>query len=139
MGETTYISEVEITFPIVLKTDEGDYMRRMVKAYIIEAERVNFLLGKESIVELNVMLDCPDHKIVFKEKGQRVETLESDGGHMVINLELVGEWEDERMREFVINKVEKNEEIESRKAIEKIHKTLNHKQGCGTGTDPDPI
>ena len=69
MGETTYISEVEITFPIVLKTDEGDYMRRMVKAYIIEAERVNFLLGKESIVELNVILDCPDYKIVFKDKG----------------------------------------------------------------------
>ncbi len=24
MGETTYLSEVEITFPIVLKTDSGD-------------------------------------------------------------------------------------------------------------------
>ena len=24
MGETTYLSEVEITFPIVLKTEDGD-------------------------------------------------------------------------------------------------------------------
>ena len=46
MGETTYVSDVEITFPIVLKTDEEEYMRRRVKAYVIDAERVNFLLGK---------------------------------------------------------------------------------------------
>ena len=47
--KTTYLSEVEITFPIVLKTEDGEYMRRMVIAYIINAERVNFLLGRESI------------------------------------------------------------------------------------------
>ncbi len=45
MGETTYISKIEIRFPIVLKTVEGDYMRRQVTVYIIDAERVNFLLG----------------------------------------------------------------------------------------------
>ena len=28
MGETTYLSEVEIIFPIVLKTDSGDYIKR---------------------------------------------------------------------------------------------------------------
>ena len=44
MGETTYISEKEIGFPIVLKTDEGVHMRRQVRAYIIDAERVKFLL-----------------------------------------------------------------------------------------------
>ncbi len=49
MGETTYLSEVEITFLVVLKTEDGEYMRRIVIAYIINAERVNFLLGKESI------------------------------------------------------------------------------------------
>ena len=49
MGETTYLSEVEIRFPIVLKTDNGDYMKREVTAYIIDADRVNFLLGRETI------------------------------------------------------------------------------------------
>ena len=47
MGETTYISEVEIRFPIVLKTDEGEYLKRKFTAYIIDAERVNFLLGSK--------------------------------------------------------------------------------------------
>ena len=32
MGETTYLSEVEIRFPVVLKTDNGDYMKREVTA-----------------------------------------------------------------------------------------------------------
>ena len=77
MGDTMYLSEIEIRFPIVLKTDEGEYIKRRVTAYIIEAERVNFLLGKESIMDLDIMLDCPRHRIVFNEKGKRVETLES--------------------------------------------------------------
>ena len=93
MGDTTYLSEIEIRFPIVLKTDEGEYTKRRVTAYIIEAERVNFLLGKESIMDLDIMLDCPRHRIVFNKKGKMVETLESSGGHIVVNLELVGEWE----------------------------------------------
>ena len=46
MGETTYLNEVDITFPIVLKTEDGEYMRIIVIAYIINAERVNFLLAK---------------------------------------------------------------------------------------------
>ena len=50
MGETTYLSEIEITFPIVLKTEDGEYMRRIVIAYIINAERVNFLLGKSPLM-----------------------------------------------------------------------------------------
>ena len=30
MGETTYVSEVEITFPIVLKTDDKEYMKNII-------------------------------------------------------------------------------------------------------------
>ena len=70
-----------------------EYMRRQVTSHIIDAKRVNFLFGKESIMELDMMLDMPDEKIVFKKKGKKVETLESSSGHMVVNLELVGEWE----------------------------------------------
>ena len=83
MGDTTYLSEIEIKFSIVLKTDEGEYIKRKVTVYIIEAERVNFLFGKESIMNLDIMLDCPRHRIVFNEKGKKVWTLESSGGHMV--------------------------------------------------------
>ena len=94
MGETTYISEIEIRFPIVLKTDVGEYMRRQVTAYIIDAERVNFLLGRESIKELDMMLDLPRDRMIFEGKGKKVKTAESKEGHSVVNLELVGKWED---------------------------------------------
>ena len=60
MGETTYLSEVEIRFPIVLKTDNGDYMKREVTAYIIDADRVNFLLGKETMKEWEHKIDQTD-------------------------------------------------------------------------------
>ncbi len=89
MGETTYLSEVEITFPIVLKTEDGEYMRRIVIAYIINAERVNFLLGKKSFKDLDIMVDVPGDRIVSKKKEKKVETQESAGGQILVNFELV--------------------------------------------------
>ena len=62
MGETTYLSEIKITFPIVLKTDDGEYMRRKVIAYIIDAERVNFFLGIETIKEWRLRIDHEEDK-----------------------------------------------------------------------------
>ena len=123
MGETTYLSEVEIRFPIVLKTDNGDYMKREVTVYIIDADRVNFLLGRETIKEWRLKIDVDDDKLEFKEKGKKVELVESKGGHSVVNLELVGKWKDSD----AIYLVEKEDEVKSDKAIKKIHKTLNHK------------
>ena len=73
MEETTYLSEVEITFVIVLKTEDGEYMRRTVIAYIINRKRVNFLLGKESIKELDIMIDVPGERIMFKQKEKKEE------------------------------------------------------------------
>ena len=77
-----------------MKTEDGDYIRRKVIAYIIDAERLNFLLGKESIKDLNIMIDVPSERIVFKQKEKKVKTKESAGGHILVNLELVGKWED---------------------------------------------
>ena len=48
MGETTYLSEIEIRCPIVLKKDNGDYIKREVIAYIIDADGVNLLLGRDT-------------------------------------------------------------------------------------------
>ena len=45
IGERTYLSEVEVRFPIVLKTDSREYIKREWKANIIDAYRVNILLG----------------------------------------------------------------------------------------------
>ena len=46
IGERTYFSEWEVRFLIVLKTDCGEYIKREVIADMIEADRVNYLLGK---------------------------------------------------------------------------------------------
>ena len=82
MGEMTYLSEVEIRFPIVLKTDNGDYMKRELTAYIIDADRVNFLLGRETIKEWKLRIDHEEDKFEFKEKDKKVKLNKSKGGHL---------------------------------------------------------
>ena len=51
-------------------------------------------MGKESIKELDIMVDVPDDRIAFKKKENKFETQESTGGHISVNLELVGKWKD---------------------------------------------
>ena len=72
MGETTYLSEIEIRCPIVFKTDNGDYMKILVTAYIIDADSVNFLLGRETIKEWRQRIEHDEDKLEFKEKGNNV-------------------------------------------------------------------
>ena len=77
MGETTYLSEIEIRFPVVLKTDNRDYMKRQVTAYIIYIDRVNFLLGRDTQNEWRLNIDVDDNKLEFKEKGKKFELIVS--------------------------------------------------------------
>ena len=69
------------------------------------------------------MVDLPGDLIVFKKKEMKVEAQESPGGHILVNLELVGKWEDSE----AILLVEKEEDTKSDSAIRRIHKNLNHK------------
>ena len=48
LGDTIYLSKEEITFQIVMKTDNNDYVRRELIACEIDAVRVNFFLGRET-------------------------------------------------------------------------------------------
>ena len=61
-------------------------------------------------------------RLVFKEKGKKVETVESKGGNSVANLDLVGKWEDID----AIHLVEKEDDVKSEGEIKKIRRTLNH-------------
>ena len=70
-----------------------------------------------------MMIHVPDQRIVFKEKGKKVETVENNVGHIVVNLELVGKWEDSE----AIYLVEKEDDVQIEKGIKKINKTLNKK------------
>ena len=123
MGETTYLSDVKIRFPIVLKTDSGDYMKRELTAYIIDAYRVNILLGREMIKEWKLRIDHEEDKLAFNEKDKNVKLVESKGGHLIAQLELIGKWEDKD----AVYWVENEDQVNSKKAIRKIHKILNHK------------
>ena len=48
MGITAYLSKIEVTFPIVMKTENGDYMKKNVMTKVIDSDEVNFLCGKET-------------------------------------------------------------------------------------------
>ena len=88
MGERTYLSEVEVRFPIVLKTDSGEYIKREVKANMIDADRVNFLLGKETMKEWKLKIDQAEHILVFKDKKVRLRTNREE--NLIAYLEMVG-------------------------------------------------
>ena len=48
MGKTVYLSNTEFTFPVVLKTEDRDYVKRDVTASVINADEINFLCRKET-------------------------------------------------------------------------------------------
>ena len=89
LGKTLYISEVEVKFPIIMKTDNNDFIRREVTANIIVSDEVTFLCGKQTVKELKTTLDFTDGRLRFKEKDKCVDLTVSEGGHLLAKLELV--------------------------------------------------
>ena len=58
-------------------------------------------------------IDHEEDKLEFKEKDKKVKLIESKGGHLIAQLELVGKWEDKD----AIYLVENEDEVNSDKAI----------------------
>ena len=48
MGKTVYLSDTKVTFLVVLKTEDRDYVKRDVTASVINADEINFLCRKET-------------------------------------------------------------------------------------------
>ena len=42
MGKTVYLSDTEVTFPVVLKTEDRDYIKRDVTASVFNADDIDF-------------------------------------------------------------------------------------------------
>ena len=124
LGKTLYVNNVEVTFPIVMKTDKNDFIKRNVVANVIDSKEVTFLCGKKTVKDWKTTLDFSEDKLEFKEKDKSVNLMVSEGGHMLAKLELVGKWNNDD----VVYLVEKEEDISSFKAVKKIHKILNHKK-----------
>ena len=124
LGKTLYVSNNEVRFPIILKTDKNDYIKREIEANIIDSDEVTFLCGKKTLKELKTTLDFSEDRLEFKEKGKSVNLKMSEGGHMIAKLEIVGEWKNED----VIYLVKSEKDVSSRNAVTRIHKILNHKK-----------
>ena len=122
LGKTPYISTEKVTFPIVVKADDNDFIKRNVTANIIESNEVNFLCGEETLVDWKTVLDFAERKLGFKEENKTVELIKTS--HLIIKLELVGKWRDED----AVFLVQEEDDVKTLKAVTKIHKVLNHKQ-----------
>merc|ERR1711905_20449 len=46
LGKTPYVSSEKVKFPVVMKTNMNDFIKREVIANVIESDEVNFLCGK---------------------------------------------------------------------------------------------
>ena len=65
-------------------------------------------------------MDFEDDKMEFKEQEKNVDLADSEGGHHLVRLELVGTWKD-------IFLVKNKEDVTGENPVKKIHKILNHK------------
>ena len=79
----------------MLKTDENDFVRREIVANIKNSEEVNLLCGKESIKDWKTKVDFEEDKLELKGKDKNVKLIESEGGHLLARLELVGTWKND--------------------------------------------
>ena len=85
-------------------------MRREVTANAIDAEGMNFLLGRQTMKEWRLMIDHSEDSLEFKDTS--VELVENEEGHLMAKLELVKNWS--------IDLVEKEEEVKCDKEETKI-------------------
>merc|ERR1712030_3592 len=121
LGKTPYMSTEKVTFPVVMKTDDNDFIKRDVTANVIKSNEVNFLCGEETLVDWRMVLDFEDRKLGFKEQKKRVDLIKRS--HLVVKLELVGKWNEDE----AVFLVREEKDIKSINAVSKIHKKLNHK------------
>ena len=73
MVQTVYISDTEVTFPIVMKTKDNDYVKRNLVANLIILDEVNFLCGKETNKGWKTKVDMKEHELEFRDQDKVVE------------------------------------------------------------------
>merc|ERR1712030_140420 len=121
LGKTPYISTEKVTFPVMIKTDDDDFMKRRVTANVIQSNEVNFLCGEETLVDWRTVLDFEQRKLGFKGPNKKVNLIKKT--HLVVKLELVGKWNNDE----AVFLVGEEKDIKSINAVRRIHKKLNHK------------
>ena len=124
LGETLYTSKKEVKFPIVMKIEENDYIRREVKANVIDFDGISILCGLNTMTDWDTSIRFRRRELEFVEQGKNTPLTISVGGHMIVDLERVGDWSEEES----ILLVKKENDVTNKTAITRIHKNLNHKK-----------
>merc|ERR1712059_239925 len=118
LRESLYKSTKEVKFPVVMEVGEDDYIKKEMNANVIDFNGIGILCGLESMKNWNTAIQSKDRKLDFNDQGKSVVLDKSKGGHMIVNLERVGEWMDLES----IYLVKKESDATTVKAITKIHK-----------------
>ena len=86
MGENIYLSNRGITFPVRMKTENDDYIRRMITVSIVDREDELFLCGLKTLIEWKAAVFYEKSEMMFDETKKRVYMNISGGGHQLVKL-----------------------------------------------------
>ncbi len=123
MGENVYLSNREITLPVRMKTENDDYIRRIITVSIVDREDELFVCGLKTLIEWNAAVFYQRSEMMFDETKKRVYMSISGGGHQLVKIETLGKISHEE----TVFYIGKNGVRANKKEIEKLHRVLNHK------------
>ena len=72
MGENIYLSNREITLPVRIKTDNGNFMIKMVKVSVVDGEDELFLCGLKTLMEWKAAVYYKKCELKFDDSQKRV-------------------------------------------------------------------
>ena len=84
-----------------MKVEKEDYIKQIVTANIIDSEEVNFLCSQKTLSKWKTALYFSKQRLKFTEKDKSIKLDLLNGGHMLVNLEKVGEWKQEESVYYV--------------------------------------
>ena len=123
MGENIYLSNREITLPVRMRTDNDDFMMKMVTVSVVDREDELFLCGLKTLMEWKAAVYYEKCELKFDDSQKRVNIQISGDGHQLVKLKTLGEISDEK----TVFYMEKKEIGANKKDIEKLHRVLNRK------------
>ena len=124
MGENIYLSDKEITLPVRMKTDDHDFIMKMVTVSVVDREDELFLCGLKTLMDWNAAIHYNKCELKFDNSQKRVYIKISGGGHQLVKLGTLGEISDED----TVFYMEQKGIGAKKKDIEKLHRVLITKE-----------
>ena len=74
-----------------MKTDNDDFMMKMVTVSVVDREDKLFLCGLKTLMEWKAAVSYEKCELLFGESQKRVHKQIAGGGHQLVKLEILGE------------------------------------------------